>query len=80
MKCLIKDNFQHARMFSHTVRYYIDDLLTPYFIEEISNIYPVELVLKQTTESETEVSYYITIVGQRFRTSVLIFISLTSPF
>ena len=75
MKWLMKDNFQLARMFSHTVRY-IDDLLTlnnPYFIEEISNIYPVELILKLTTESETEVSYldiYITIVGQRFRTSV----------
>ena len=75
MKCLIKDIFQLARMFSHTVRY-IDDLLTlnnPYFIEEISNIYPVELILKRTTESETEVSYldiYTTIVGQRFRTSV----------
>ena len=40
-----------CRLASHTVRY-IDDLLTrnnPYFIEEISNIYPVE----QTTESET---------------------------
>ena len=47
--------------------------LNPYFIEEISNIYPVELILKQTSESETEVSYldiYITIVSQRFRTSV----------
>ena len=71
MKCLMKDNFQLAKMFSH-----IDDLLTlnnPYFIEEISNIYPVELILKQTTESETKVSYmdiYITIVGQRFRTSI----------
>ena len=59
MKCPMKDNFQLAKAFSHAVRY-IDDLLTlnnTYFIEEISNIYPVELILKQTTESKTEVSY-----------------------
>ena len=56
MKGLIKTN---AKRFSTTVRY-IDDLLTlnnTRFQEEIPNIYPVELVLKRTTESLCELSY-----------------------
>ena len=48
-----------AKRFSNTVRY-IDDLLTlnnARFEEEISNIYPPELTLKRTTESDAKLSY-----------------------
>ena len=59
MKGLIKTNVNLAKKFGTTVRY-IDDLLTlnnSKFKEEISNIYPSELVLKRTTECETELTY-----------------------
>ena len=59
LKCLIKNNCYKAKHFSNTVRY-IDDLLTlnnPSFEAEIGNIYPPELVLKNTTESYSMVSY-----------------------
>ena len=48
-----------AKRFSDTVRY-IDDLLTlnnNSFEEEIINIYPPELTLKRTTESNSRISY-----------------------
>ena len=48
-----------ARIFNHTFRY-IDDLLSinnKYFEDYISEIYPPELELKETTESENQASY-----------------------
>ena len=71
MHGLLKNNFCMARRFSNTVRY-IDDLLTlnnPSFANEITNIYPPELVLKRTTESTTMVSYLdisITILESKY--------------
>ena len=59
MKNLMHDNLCMAKQFSDTVRY-IDDLLTlnnSNFEEEIPNIYPPELTLKRTSESDTELSY-----------------------
>ena len=52
-------NLCMAKQFSDTVRY-IDDLLTlnnSNFEEEIPNIYPPELTLKRTSESDTKLSY-----------------------
>ena len=75
MKGLIKTNINLAKRFSTTVRY-IDDLLTlnnTRFQEEIPNIYPVELVLKRTTESLCELSYLdicIRIIDHKFTTKV----------
>ena len=61
MKNLMRDNLCMAKRFSNTVRYmYIDDLLTlnnSHFEEEITNIYPSELTLKRTSESDTKLSY-----------------------
>ena len=71
MKNLMKNNRGKAKQFSHTVRY-IDDLLTlnnPSFETEISNMYPIELVLKKTTESCDMLSYLdirITILDSRY--------------
>ena len=48
-----------AILFSSTFRY-IDDLLTlnnPMFEQEISNIYPQQLELKRTTETDSRLSY-----------------------
>ena len=59
MKNLMHDNLCMAKQFSDTVRY-IDDLLTlnnSNFEEEIPNIYPPELTLKRTSESDTNLSY-----------------------
>ena len=56
MKDKLKQNYQLAKTFSNTFRY-IDDLLTLNFKEEIANIYPPQLVLKKTTESESRLSY-----------------------
>ena len=59
MKNLMRDNLCMAKQFSNTVRY-IDDLLTlnnSHFEEEIPNIYPPELTLKRTSESDTKLSY-----------------------
>ena len=59
MKNLVCDNLCMAKWFSDTVRY-IDDLLTlnnSNFEEEIPNIYPPELTLKRTSESDTNLSY-----------------------
>ena len=59
MKGLLKNNIFRAKHFSNSFRY-IDDLLTvnnPSFKNEISNIYPSELILKRTTESGAVVSY-----------------------
>ena len=87
----IKTNINFAKRFSTTVRY-IDDLLTlnnTRFQEEIPNIYPVELVLKRTTESLCELSYLdicIRIIDHKFTTKVfdkrdsLGLTSLISPF
>ena len=72
MKGLIKTNINLAKRFSTTVRY-IDDLLTTRFQEEIPNIYPAELVLKRTTESLCELSYWdicIRIIDHKFTTKV----------
>ena len=75
MKSLLKNNFNYAKKFANTVRY-IDDLLTlnnSTFSKEISNIYPVELTLKRTTESCTVVSYLdicIHLKNKRFVTTV----------
>ena len=59
MKNLMRDNLCMVKRFSNTVRY-IDDLLTlnnSHFEEEITNIYPSELTLKGTSESDTKLSY-----------------------
>ena len=59
MKELMRDNLCIAKRFSDTVRY-IDDFLTlnnNSFEEEIINIYPPELILKRTTESNSRISY-----------------------
>ena len=59
MKKLLKTNLSKARLFSNTFRY-IDDLLTlnnPSFGNVIGDIYPPELVLKETTEKSGLVSY-----------------------
>ena len=59
MRGLIKTNINLAKRFSTTVRY-IDNLLTlsnTKFHEEITNIYPSELILKKTTESTHQLSY-----------------------
>ena len=59
MKNLMRDNLCVAKRFSNIVRY-IDDLLTlnnSHFEEEIPNIYPPELTLKRTSESDTKLSY-----------------------
>jgi len=75
MKGLMRDNLHVAKRFGNTFRY-IDDLLTlnnPRFEEEISNIYPPELTLKKTTESETNLSYLdisISICGGKYVTEV----------
>ena len=75
MKRLMRDNLHVAKKFSNTVRY-IDDLLTlnnTRFEEEICNIYPPELTLKKTTESETSLSYLdinISICGGKYVTEV----------
>ena len=55
----MRDNLCMAKKFGNTVRY-IDDLLTlnnNTFEEEIPNIYPPELTLKRTSESDTKLSY-----------------------
>ena len=56
MRALMKSNLCMAKRFCNTVRY-IDDLLAlnnnKKFEEEIVNIYPPELTLKRTTESDT---------------------------
>ena len=60
MMKLMKDKKLHlARKFNFTFRY-IDDLISfhnPKFKDYISQIYPKELVLKETTESENSCSY-----------------------
>ena len=55
MKEKLKHNSQIAKIFSNTFRY-IDDLLTlnnPTFEQEIRNIYPRQLELKRTTETDS---------------------------
>ena len=75
MKNLIKNNLHMARKFNNTVRY-IDDLLTLnniMFDKEIINIYPSELTLKKTTESDSQISYLdisISIYNGRYSTEV----------
>ena len=56
---ILKTNMSKARLFSNMFRY-IDDLLTlnnPLFGNVIGDIYPPELVLKETTEINGLVSY-----------------------
>ena len=75
MKLKLKQNSQLAKTFSCTFRY-IDDLLTlnnPNFVDEIKNIYPTQLELKKTTETDSKLSYLdleINIVDSRFTTTV----------
>ena len=75
MRQMMRENFHLAKRFKNTVRY-IDDLLTLNnlsFETEIANIYPPELILKKTTESETMVSYLdisITIVENKHVTAI----------
>ena len=67
----LRQNRQLAKLFSNTFRY-IDDLLTlntPTFEEAIRNIYPPQLELKRTTETESRLSYLdieLTIVDRKF--------------
>ena len=59
MKNLMKLDYGKVLRFNFTVRY-IDDLLTlnnTLFVNEILNIYPQELVLNRTSESDVQVSY-----------------------
>ena len=71
----MRDNLCIAKRFSDTVRY-IDDLLTlnnNSFEEEIINIYPPELTLKRTTESNSRISYLdisISICNNKYVTEV----------
>ena len=64
-----------AKRFSNSVRY-IDDLLTlnnSHFEEELPNIYPPELTLKRTSESDTKLSYLdisISICSSKYVTEV----------
>ena len=75
MRALMKSNLGMAKRFCNTVRY-IDDLLAlnnKKFEEEIVNIYPPELTLKRTTESDTTLSYLdvsISICQGKFITEV----------
>ena len=75
MKNLMRDSLCMAKRFSDTVRY-IDDLLTlnnSNFEEEIPNIYPPELTLKSTSESDTKLSYLdisISICSSKYVTEV----------
>ena len=66
----MKLDYSKALRFKFTVRY-IDDLLTlnnTLFVNEISNIYPQELVLNRTSESDVHVSYLdiIIFISQNF--------------
>ena len=71
----LKQDRQLAKRFSNLFRY-IDDLLTlnnPTFKEAIRNIYPPQLELKRTTETESRLSYLdieLTIVDRKFTTAV----------
>ena len=71
----MKSNLGVAKRFCNTVRY-IDGLLAlnnKKFEEEIVNIYPPELILKRTTESDTTLSYLdvsISICQGKFITEV----------
>ena len=75
MKEKLKQNNQAAKNFSNTFRY-IDDLLTlnnPTFEKEIKNIYPPQLELKKTTETDSRLSYLdleVNIVDGKFTTAV----------
>ena len=75
MKILMKKNLCVAKKFNDTIRY-IDDLLTvnnSKFEKEICNIYPPELTLKRTSESEINLSYLdisISICGGKYVTEV----------
>ena len=75
MKILMKKNLCVAKKFNDTIRY-IDDLLTvnnSKFEKEICNIYPPELTLKRTSESERNLSYLdisISICGGKYVTEV----------
>ena len=75
MRSLLKTNLCLAKHFIDTVGY-IDDLLTlnnNKFNSVMSNIYPPELILKRTTESDTKLSYLdvsISICHGKFVTEV----------
>ena len=75
MKNLMKLDYGKALKFNFTARY-IDDLLSlnnTLFINEIPNIYPQELVLNRTTESDVHVAYLdinISIKHNYFTTNV----------
>ena len=80
MKNLMKLDYVRALRFNFTARY-IDDLLTlnnTLFVNEISNIYPQELVLNRTSESDVHVSYlYINIsISHEYRGAVFVCHSL----
>ena len=71
----LRQDRQLAKRFSNTFRY-IDDLLTlnnPTFQEAIRDIYPPQLELKRTTETESRLSYLdieLTIADRKFTTAV----------
>ena len=75
MRSLLKTNLCLDKRFTDTVRY-IGDLLTlsnNKFNSEMSNIYPPELTLKLTTESDSTLSYLdvsISICHGKFVTEV----------
>ena len=75
MKEKLKQNSQVAKIFSNTFQY-IDDLLmlnNPTFEQEISNIYPQQLELKRTTETDSRLSYLdleVNISDRRFTMAV----------
>ena len=77
MKAKLKQSSQVAKLFSNTFRY-IDDLLMlnnpmATFEQEISNIYPQQLELKNTTETDSRLSYLdleINIRDRKFTTAV----------
>ena len=75
MRSFLKTNLCLAKRFTDTVRYIVD-LLTlnnSKFNSEMYNIYPPELTLKQTTESDTKLSYLdvsISICHGKFVTEV----------
>ena len=72
----LRQDGQLAKCFSNTFRY-IDDLLTlsnPTFEQAIRDIYPSQLELKRTMETDSRLSYLdieMTIVDRKFTTAVL---------
>ena len=69
MKGKLKQNNHVAKLFSSTFRY-IDHLFTsnsPTFKQEISNVYPQQLELKRSTETDSKLSYLDLEINSRDR-------------